>query len=191
MCFNCIHSPPTPSSPIFPSIPTQHVSPPLTPAQSSRICADRKYVFGYMLFRWTMVVNVSGPTLLEKSDSPFPSGYQWPIAPWLGVGLGVYLPSPCWDLFWLVNAVTVAEFMCVAVPLCLLDTLSVYPSTTSGSYRLPPLSSVVIIEPWEEGMWERGPIYDSAICSLSLSVPWPVVGLCVNPHLLRKEWKHL
>lgn len=47
--------------------------------------------------------------LRKKTDCPFSSSKQLPIAPLLGVGGCVQLPFPCWDLIWL----GFAQWVCI------------------------------------------------------------------------------
>lgn len=54
------------------------------------------YILKGVVFHWSMAV-LPGCILLEKIDFPSPNSYGMPIAPQLGVGLCVDLPSPCWD----------------------------------------------------------------------------------------------
>lgn len=77
------------------------------------------------------------------------------------------------------------EFICEAAVLYSEDTISLYSSAISGSHTLPSPSSTMIPEPWEEGY--RCPTKGWSFWSLLFFAPWPIVGLCVDHHLLQIE----
>lgn len=111
---------------------------------SSKIWCSRMYV---LLGTWPNGQELM--ILLEETDFPSPSSYQLPIALQLGVGLYAKLPSLWWALIWseftwglwmLLQSLSLYdELLCVYG-----DTVSLYSSTTSGSYSLSTFSYVII-----------------------------------------------
>lgn len=97
------------------------------------------------------VINILSNTPLGGTDLSFLSRYQFRIASWLWVDLGVYFPSQCGDCVW---------FEFVQGFLCVLS-VSVSSYMTQPSYRksklLPPKRVEWCSHPGVEtvGSWER------------------------------------
>lgn len=77
---------------------------------------------------------------------------------------------------------SLSEFMYASVLLCLEGTVSFESSTISDFYYLPASSSTKIFKSWKKGFDEDIPFRTE--CPQSLYSP--VVGLCVNSHLLQE-----
>lgn len=86
----------------------------------------------------------------------------------------------------LIRAACFYVFLRAPVILCVENTVSSASFTTSGSYYLLASSSAQIPETWGEGFDKDIPLRDECPQGLSLPAHCPVVGLCVNSHLLQE-----
>lgn len=140
------------------------------------------YVFDHSLeYDWPL----RGQTLRENWLS-FPSSYQLPGDPSLGVQFHVYLVSLCWDLVWL----ELVQVLCMLSNHYESIVMHNWPKvsrkycsnpTTSISYFSAPLSTRMA-EPWKEVMWRRWNFQ-----SFLFSAIWSVIGSCVNHNLLQNR----
>lgn len=96
---------------------------------------------------------------VKETDSPCPSSYQLATTPQLVVEFCDYLPSSGWALFylkltWGLCMLSQSLSSYVQLHSCGPEgTVSLYPSTVSGSYSLSIFSYAVIHELWEKKRW--------------------------------------
>lgn len=89
------------------------------------------------------MVGPPGDLPFNKAGSLFPSSHLWTITPQLGMGLLASLPSPYWDLIWLL----LVQFTCSCPVVSRKLLAHSCPLPLTLTIFLPPLPSM-ISQPW-------------------------------------------